>query len=101
MSNLNHANDKNKAPLCDLISNGNQFKNKMHYLKNLLRLVELSYEGFYCSQRYSHGELNKPLQDEGRFQQNFYIQIYDEALSALDHLFEDMRANTNLNMEGK
>lgn len=101
MNNFNHANDKLNAPLCNSNNDGNQFSKKMHYLKNLLRLLELSYEGFHCANNYSNADVTENRQDEGKNQCNFYLQIFDETLLSLDHLFHEMQRICGASMEGK
>lgn len=101
MSNFNHANDKLKAPHCDCINNGSQFNKEMHYLKNLSRLLESAYEGFYRANNYSKANIKGHLQIEGQYQGSFYIQVFEETLLALGVLLDDMKANHDANMEGK
>ena len=71
MNNFNHANDKLDAPLCNLNNDGNQFRKKIHYLKNLLRLLELSYEGFHCANNYANADIAENHQNEGKNQRIF------------------------------
>lgn len=101
MSNFNHANDKLKVPLCNLNNDGNQFSKKTHYLKNILRLLELSFEGFYFSNNYASADVKESYQMEGKSQCIFYLQIFDEAMLSLDSLFHEMRSNFDESMEGK
>ena len=101
MSNLNHTNDKNKAPQCNFIKNGNPFKNEMHYLKNMSRLLELTYEGFYLARNYSKADLKVHLQGEGQCQMDFYIKLFDGALLALGAFLDDMKASCDISLEDK
>jgi hypothetical protein len=101
MDNFNHANDKLEAPLCNSNNYGNQFSKKMHYLKNLLRLLELSYEGFHCANNYANADVIENHQREGKNQCAFYLQIFDEALLSLDHLFYEMHRSCDMNIGGQ
>ncbi|MBX3708213.1 MAG: hypothetical protein KIT56_00890 [Gammaproteobacteria bacterium] len=101
MSNLNHANDKLKAPLCDSNDDSNQFSNKMHYLNNLLRLLELSYEGFHFANNYANAEVTENHQYEGKNQFIFYLKVFDEALLSLDHISHEMHSQCDAKREGK
>ncbi len=100
MNNFNHANDQLKAPLCDSNNDGNQSANKKHHLKNLLRLLELAYEGHSCSQNYANADVAETLQAEGLTQQALYLRLFDEVLCGLDDIYCEMQCS-NSNMEGK
>lgn len=101
MTNFTHANDKLKASRCDSINDSNQFDNKMHYFKKLMQLLESAYTGFYLANDYSKAPVKDHLLVEGQHQKNFYLQLFDETLSALDVLLNDMKASNDTNMEGE
>lgn len=101
MSNLNHANDKLKAPRCDSCDNSNQFSNKMHYLKGLSRLLESAYEGFNLADNYSNAAIDETLRLEGQAQCNFYISLFDKTLLELGCFLDGIINHSNTNIGGK
>jgi hypothetical protein len=101
MNNFNHTNDKLKAPLCDSNNDGNQLSKKMYFLKNLLLILKLSYEGFHFANNYANADVTDNQQAEGKNQCDYYLQIFDEVLLSLEHISHEMHSRCNTNREGK